>query len=82
MSHQTLFGLISIYSANLQRKERHLASMAIIQSISILQHTTASSPHPHVLYLVKTVLGNGQEYEVSRRYSQVNFNRLARHQTH
>ncbi|KAF5376626.1 hypothetical protein D9615_007898 [Tricholomella constricta] len=44
--------------------------MATVQNISILEHTTSSSPNPHILYLVKVLFKNGQQYEVLRRYSQ------------
>ncbi|KAF8064331.1 glycoside hydrolase superfamily [Lyophyllum atratum] len=44
--------------------------MATIKNISILEHTTASSPNPHILYAVKVTFENGQQYEVLRRYSQ------------
>ncbi|KAG5645132.1 hypothetical protein DXG03_006849 [Asterophora parasitica] len=44
--------------------------MATVQSISIFAHTTSSSPNPHILYLVKAVFENGQQYQVLRRYSQ------------
>ncbi|KAG6890136.1 hypothetical protein C0995_011429 [Termitomyces sp. Mi166 len=44
--------------------------MAAVHNISIVQHTTVSSPRPHVLYLIKADFRNGHEYEVLRRYSQ------------
>ncbi|KAG6833416.1 hypothetical protein H0H87_007401 [Tephrocybe sp. NHM501043] len=44
--------------------------MATVQSISIIEHTTASTPYPHVLYLIKAAFKNGLQYEVLRRYSQ------------
>ncbi|RDB17715.1 Chitinase A1 [Hypsizygus marmoreus] len=44
--------------------------MARIKYISILDHTTASSPTPHVLYIIKVTFDNGQQHEVLRRYSQ------------
>ncbi|KAG5651912.1 hypothetical protein H0H81_006963 [Sphagnurus paluster] len=44
--------------------------MTTIQHIYITEHTTSSSPNPHILYVVKVVLENGQLHEVLRRYSQ------------
>ncbi|KAF9458110.1 glycoside hydrolase family 18 protein [Collybia nuda] len=44
--------------------------MIPIQTISIADHTTASSPNTHVIYIVKVILEDGQQYEVQRRYSQ------------
>lgn len=41
-----------------------------VQSISIVEHTTASSPNTHILYVVKVTFENGQQCEVLRRYSQ------------
>ncbi|GLB44487.1 putative glyco_18 [Lyophyllum shimeji] len=38
--------------------------------IHIIGHTTASSPGPHILYVVKVTFKNGQQSEVVRRYSQ------------
>ncbi|KAH9947184.1 glycoside hydrolase family 18 protein [Amylocystis lapponica] len=40
-----------------------------ISSASIVKHTTASSPRPHVLYVVE-VASDGQKTEVGRRYSE------------
>lgn len=47
------------------------SQMASIQSISIVDHTTGSIPTPHVLYIVKVTLEDGEQHEVQRRYSQV-----------
>lgn len=47
------------------------SQMALIQSISIVDHTTASVPTPHVLYVVKVTRENGEQHKVQRRYSQV-----------
>ncbi|GBE80217.1 glycoside hydrolase family 18 protein [Sparassis crispa] len=39
-------------------------------SASIVKHTTASSPRPHVLYCVKVTTDDGQKFEVAKRYSE------------
>ncbi|KAF9558511.1 glycoside hydrolase family 18 protein [Agrocybe pediades] len=44
--------------------------MASVNSVHIALHTTTSTPHPHVLYVINVQLENGKEYQVFRRYSQ------------
>ncbi|KAI0940229.1 hypothetical protein AcV5_001393 [Taiwanofungus camphoratus] len=41
-----------------------------VQNASIIKHTTASSPRPHVLYIIEVISADGQKAEVARRYSE------------
>lgn len=44
--------------------------MAVIQSVYIDKHTTASNPHPHILYVLQVIEDTGDRYEILRRYSE------------
>ncbi|KZT70282.1 glycoside hydrolase family 18 protein [Daedalea quercina L-15889] len=41
-----------------------------VTGASIVKHTTASSPRPHILYVVKVLHSDGSKTEVPRRYSE------------
>ncbi|EPS92655.1 hypothetical protein FOMPIDRAFT_1100155, partial [Fomitopsis schrenkii] len=41
-----------------------------VTTASISRHTTASSPHPHILYIVAVAHSDGTKTEVGRRYSE------------
>ncbi|PPQ82293.1 hypothetical protein CVT25_008443 [Psilocybe cyanescens] len=47
-----------------------LTSMSAINSVFIYNHTTSSTPLPHVVYIINVVRDNGSQYEVLRRYSE------------
>lgn len=43
---------------------------AAVESLFIYNHTTSSTPQPHVVYIINVVRDNGNQYEVFRRYSE------------
>lgn len=49
----------------------HSPQMSSVVNISIVNHTTSSTPSPHVLYVVNVTFDDGQQNKVLRRYSQV-----------
>lgn len=48
----------------------HSPQMSSVVNISIVNHTTSSTPSPHVLYVVNVTFDDGQQNKVLRRYSQ------------
>ncbi|KAF8181050.1 glycoside hydrolase family 18 protein [Pholiota molesta] len=43
---------------------------AAIEAVSISRHTTSSTPHPHILYIIKVFREDHTAHEVVRRYSE------------
>ncbi|KXN90766.1 Chitinase A1 [Leucoagaricus sp. SymC.cos] len=44
--------------------------MPIFSAVCITRHTTSSTPHPHILYVLTVTQDNGNRHEVFRRYSE------------
>ena len=51
------------------RQER-LPEMSSVESVSISMHTTCSTPHPHILYIIKVFRDDDTVHEVIKRYSE------------
>ncbi|KAF9484200.1 glycoside hydrolase family 18 protein [Pholiota conissans] len=44
--------------------------MSSVESVSISMHTTCSTPHPHILYIIKVFRDDNTIHEVIKRYSE------------